>query len=84
MAIASRRFTVTTTRTPIYTAVGLVTIIMRVNASSDVMVGGADLTLANGFTLVANGYLTITLKKAQVLYGIASTGQHDIFLLFVD
>ena len=53
------------------------------NNSKDVLVGGSNLTLLNGFVLRKGEHITIRLMERQTLYAIAETDGQILTILEV-
>ena len=53
------------------------------NNSKDVLIGAADLTLANGFVLRKGEHVTVRLMERQTLYAIAENDGQILTVLSV-
>ena len=73
---------VTTTRVKIVSAAinEPRTVVVRPN-SSDVYIGGADVTTANGLQITNNINFTIQIPQGEELWAVVSSGTHSVTML---
>lgn len=87
MSVASKHVTVGTTPTviagpaPSYNRV--VTALLKNTGTSNVYLGGPDVTTADGFTFQAGASLTVELNSDDTLYGIVGSGSVDVSLMAI-
>ena len=81
MSISSRSEALSTTAELLETGVPEGKIVLLRDASADIYLGGADVTVANGFKLATTDILSLTLLQGDSLYAIASGGTPTVRLL---
>jgi len=74
--------TVTSTRVKIVSAAinEPRTVVVRPN-SSDVYIGGADVTTANGLQITNNINFTIQIPQGEELWAVVTSGTHSVTML---
>ena len=77
----STAYTVTTTAVKVYDKTNASERIYVRATGSDIYVGGAGVTVANGLKLDANAVIEIFLDGAETLYAIVNTGSHSLAVL---
>jgi len=77
----STSYTVTTTAVKIYDKTNASEHIYVRATGSDVYVGGATVSTANGLKLDANAVVEIFLDGGETLYAIVNTGSHSLAVL---
>jgi len=73
--------TVTTTAVKIYQTGNATNRIYVRATGSNIYLGGAGVTVANGLELDANNIIEITVDELETLYAIVNTGSHTIHVL---
>jgi hypothetical protein len=78
----SRQVTVTTTRTVLVPA-RIADQTALIHASNDdLYIGGADLTIANGYLVDHKDKLTVPVGDHQALYGVVASGTTTVSVLY--
>tara|TARA_R110000868_G_scaffold90171_1_gene250610 strand:- start:4897 stop:5151 length:255 start_codon:yes stop_codon:yes gene_type:complete len=77
----STAYTVTTTAVKVYDKTNASERIYVRATGSDMYLGGAGVTVANGLKVDANSVIEIFLDGAETLYAIVNTGSHTLNVL---
>ncbi len=79
----SRQFTITTTRQVILPVDGSAQEVLIHCTNGKVYIGGADVTVDNGYALDAGDKEVMTIHANDAIYAIAASGSHQISVLFL-